>query len=239
MSFPKPPKSRYLWSAHLARLAAAGALTLVPLACGGNSDAGVFESASTPSPTTAKAAAATATTALTTMAVPTTIKASVTTAAPASAAAARQTFPSGGELVVNFSFAPTAGGRVRNPYVVVWVEDSSGKLVKTVSLWFERSGKGTRWLSDLRSWAAASGRVVDQTTSGSTRTAGAYSVAWNGLGDDGAPVPAGQYTVFVEAARENGPYEVTSSPITIGPKGFTVTIPSDGELNALSATLKA
>ncbi len=232
MSFPKPPKSRYLWSArraHLARLAAAGALTMVPLACGGNSDAGVFESASTPSPTTA----------LTTMAVPTTIKASVTTAAPASAAAARQTFPSGGELVVNFSFAPTAGGRVHNPYVVVWVEDSSGKLVKTVSLWFERSGKGTRWLSDLRSWAAASGRVVDQTTSGSTRTAGAYSVAWNGLGDDGAPVPAGQYTVFVEAARENGPYEVTSSPITIGPKGFTVTIPSDGELSALSAALKA
>lgn len=212
---------------------------MVPLACGGNSDAGVFESSSSAAPTTAKAGGASATTALTTTVVPTTVKAAPTSTAPAITAPAKQTFPAGGELVVNFSFAPTAGGRVHNPYVAVWVEDGSGKLVKTISLWFEQSGKGTRWLSDLRSWATASGRVVDQTTSGSTRAAGAYSVAWNGLGDDGAPVPAGQYTVFVEAARENGPYEVTSSPITIGPKGFTVAIPSDGELSALSATLKA
>jgi len=118
----------------------------------------------------------------------------------------------------------------------VWVEDASGNLVKTISLWFEQ-GKGARWLNDLRSWSSASGGEIDATASGSTRSAGSYSVAWNGQGANGAPVPAGTYTLFVEAAREKGPYEITSTPITIGKGGFTVALPDNGELSGLSATL--
>lgn len=43
--------------------------------------------------------------------------------------------------------------------------------------------------------------------------------------------------LFVEAAREHGPYEITSTPITIGNDGFTVSLADNGELADLSATL--
>ncbi len=223
-------------------MAAAGALSLVALACSANNDAAVFETGkgaalsggpadSNPTPSTTAMAPRTTVVAQT-LATP------VVTTPTAPSVTSSATFPAGGQLVVNFAFSATDSGRVHNPYIAAWVEDGSGRLVKTISLWFDQSGQGTKWLSDLRGWAATSGRMVDQVTSGSTRNPGAYSVAWDGLDEDGVLVSVGQYRVFVEAARENGPYELTSAPITIGAQGFTVAIPSKGELTALSATLE-
>ena len=208
---------RYLRLARrtqLARLAAAGAIVLLPVACG-NDQADVFEavSASTTSPE------ATATT--------TTAASAPETAVPATA-----------EMVVEFTYsAASTAERVRNPYIAVWVEDTEGNLVDTISVWFEQSGEGTKWLDDLRSWYSASSGNVDAATSGATRSAGTYAVVWDGTDTDGNSVDPGEYVLFVEAAREHGPYSITSTSITLGSAAFSVTLADEGELSSLTATL--
>lgn len=212
----------------IARQAALAALIVVPGVACGNDDASVFESATTES--TESTAADTATTESPALVpTPTVAPASNTTEVTAEAA----------ELAVSFSFVPDAtGGRgVENPYIAVWVEDLDGNLVQTVSLWYEQSDKGSKWLSDLPQWYSASGRAADVTMSGATQVAGDYTVAWDGSGLDGLPVPAGDYVVYVEAAREHGPYGITSQQFNVGSGAFTVVLPDSGELVGLSAAL--
>lgn len=228
--------------AKIARIAAVGALVVVPAACS-NGDAAVFEAAT-------QAASISAETPTATEAAPVSEPAAETPAATAAATADASTtivpettavvaasgvFPTGGELVVDFTYS-AGGGRIRNPYIAVWVEDESGTLVDTVSLWFLQEQKGTRWLGHLTKWAAAyGGESVD---SGATRSAGSYSVAWDGNDMNGAPVAAGTYTLLIESAREHGPHSVTSTQFTVSADGFSITVPDSGELSAITATLQ-
>ena len=47
-------------------------------------------------------------------------------------------------------------GRYRRPYVVVWVEDKEGNLVRTLSLWVSMGGAGPfQWMPDLKHWYIA------------------------------------------------------------------------------------
>lgn len=233
MTDPNLPPLRFpstLRRFRLAQLAAVGALTVLPVACGGNSDAqalgGGASSAGSGGSTTSGSSA----------------DGSAVTGSPAAAPAAGDA-----ELVLDFTYTPGAsqggsgggpgGGRVRNPYIAVWVEDRSGNLVQTIAVWYDQSPRGDRYLQDLRSWMAASGG--EATTSGATRAAGTYSVAWDGTDVDGQPVVEGEYTLYVESAREHGPYSITSAPILIGPQGSSVTLADNGELSGLSATIAA
>jgi hypothetical protein len=140
-------------------------------------------------------------------------------------------------MTVSFSFTPVSGGRINNPYVAVWIENDRGELVKTISLWSGQGRDGARYLSDLRQWAGVSGAAIDPTTSGATRLPGSYTVAWDGTDTDGAAVPHGEYLLSIEAAREHGPYELISVPITIDGNAFSVELPSDGELTGGTAEL--
>ncbi len=231
----------------IARQAALAALVLAPTlaACGDPDDAAVFESAAT-LPTADTTVAPTtpaqqATTQAPTTQASTTVADSTTTTATAPETAppvADTTFPDTAEVAVSFTFSPSGDERIENPYIAVWVEDLDGNLVKTISLWYEQSNKGQRWLSDLRQWAAASGETVDPATSGATQVAGDYTVVWDGTDADGAAVELGDYVLFIEAAREHGPYELTSSPISIASAGFAVTLADNGELTNASAEMR-
>ena len=226
---------RYLRLARrtqLARLAAAGAIVLLPVACG-NGEADVFDSAS--ASTTSPDAAATTTTADTAATTTADTTAETTTIA---AATPETAVPATVEMVVEFTYSATSSAeRVRNPYIAVWVEDTEGNLVDTISVWFKQSGEGTKWLDDLRSWYSATGGNVDAATSGATRSAGTYAVVWDGTDTDGNSVDPGEYVLFVEAAREHGPYSITSTSITLGSAAFSVTLADEGELSSLTATL--
>jgi len=156
---------------------------------------------------------------------------------PAGSPPAAGRFPAGGELVVDLTFAPRGEGRIDNPYVAVWIEDAGGSLVRTVSVWYEQSSRGARWLDELRTWWRVSGGDVPPVASGATRPAGTASVVWDGTDADGHPVPHGEYVVFVEAAREDGPYEITSAPIAIGDQPLRVALDDAGELRDVSASL--
>lgn len=64
-------------------------------------------------------------------------------------------------------------------------------------------------------------------------------MVWDGTDLDGNAVPEGEYTLFVESAREHGPYSITSGQVLVGSQGSSVTLTDDGELSALTATVAA
>ncbi|HEY3410490.1 MAG TPA: DUF2271 domain-containing protein [Propionicimonas sp.] len=125
------------------------------------------------------------------------------------------------------------GGMVRNPYIAVWMEDSAGKLVRTISLWHLQNGQD-RWLSELHRWYAASGGV--DTTSSATRAAGSYNLAWDLADLEGKRVANGTYTLCVEATREHGPYSLVTGTVEVTGKPIRQQLPGNGELSAVAIT---
>ncbi len=248
----RTPQSRYLRAVRrrrIAQTATLAAVLAVPAACG-NDDAEVFQSAETTIPAETTGSDAAAPTTATEAVAPTADTELATTvaetAAPETQAPTTEittttgaaTFPAGAEMQVSFTYSPSeTDGRVNNPYVAVWVEDLDGSLVSTISLWYLQDQKGTKWLPDLPQWYAASNQASDVSMSGATRSAGSYDLVWDGTDAEGTPVAAGDYVLYVEAAREHGPHSVTSATITISDAGFAIDLPSDGELSALSAIL--
>lgn len=234
MNPKKQPPFRYLQAinrAHLAALATAGALVVLP-ACGGG-DKAAFSSSTAAGTETTISADTVASVAETTI--------PVTTLASESTAAVVQgpTVPASTQMTVNFTYtAEDGGGMVRNPYIAVWVEDKQGNLVQTISVWFLQSQKGERYLQHLRSWyTIATEASAEVTTSGATRPAGTYSVVWDGKGMDGNLVAQGEYVLLIEAAREHGPYSVSSTTLTLSDKGVEVALPDDTELSGMTASV--
>jgi hypothetical protein len=206
-------------------IGALGAATLIPgLGCS-NSDS-----------TTLSDTAITTTTAASnsTNASTTTASGSDATTTTAAAAASGDAFPTGGELTVDF----TISGSGKNPYAAVWIEDSNGELVATLGAWYLNSPKGQRYLHELQRWYGLGGVSTATAVTGATSSASDYSLTWNGTNADGEAVAQGTYTLYIEAAREHGSYELASQEITIGSKGFSTEVSPDGEITAATVALK-
>lgn len=221
--------------AFLGRSAFAGALIALPglAACGAN-DADVFADSSSAAGSSTEPQAAPTTAAGESTVAPTTTDEAVPTTSGAEGAV----FPTAAELAVAFTYeVGDSGGRILNPYIAVWIEDPDGNLVDTISLWYLQSQKGLRWIDDLRRWYSVSDQGADTSMSGATRVAGAYTVVWDGTDLDGQPVAQGDYVLYIEAAREHGPYSIASSPITIGDTAFSATLADNSEIVAASAEL--
>jgi thiamine biosynthesis lipoprotein ApbE len=97
------------------------------------------------------------------------------------------------------------GGRGKNyrpPYVVVWVEDNTGKPVKTLAMW----GKNTKFYPRLSKWYRLGQAFVDQAkaVTGDRRSAGEYLLLWNGTDGFGKPVGQGTYRIRIDIARPIG-----------------------------------
>ena len=148
------------------------------------------------------------------------------------------------EVVVNFEInrPESETGRYRRPYVVVWVEDKDGKSVRTVSLWVSMGGAGPfQWMPDLKRWYAADEerKARDETelfftVARPTRQPGKYKVIWDGKDDHKKPLPAGEYTISIEAAREHGTYQIIRKKVTIGDRPFTEELKGNVEIRSAS-----
>ncbi len=119
------------------------------------------------------------------------------------------------------------------PYVAGWLEPAAGGPARTVFVWYDvkKGGAepGTKWLVDLRSWWRKGGRGLKlpaDGVSGATRAPGTYQIPLpKGL-------PAGQYVLNVEAARETGGRELVRVPITVPARGGSAT--GSAELGTVS-----
>jgi hypothetical protein len=141
------------------------------------------------------------------------------------------------ELAVDFEIAPQEGYRYHRPYVAVWVEDPSGRRVRTLSLWVNTTGRGPRYIRELRRWFSgereqedAGGPDLVATMSSATRLPGQYTVTWNGRDDRGNVVDQGDYRVVIEAAREHGSYQLMQQDVTVGAKPMAADLSGNQEI---------
>lgn len=135
-------------------------------------------------------------------------------------------------FVLDVSVAYEGGGfRYRNPYLAVFVEDESGRLVRTLGL-FLMGGKGQRWWPDLRRYYAQGADMA--TLAGPTRPPGRYAFRWDGKDEKGRPVGQGTYYLVVEYAREHGPYELFREALSLGEAPFKKTFARDGEVKEVA-----
>lgn len=135
------------------------------------------------------------------------------------------------ELVINFEL-PRFEGRFRRPFVAVWIEDEAHKPIRRIALWYNKP----RWLPDLRSWYAAQRASEMDITSitGATRPAGNYSLVWDGKNDAGQYVNQGKYTVFIEAAREHGTYQLIKQEMNFDGKPKDQVLSGNQEITSAS-----
>lgn len=102
------------------------------------------------------------------------------------------------------------------PYLAAWIERPDRSVVTTLALWYEvanAKNEGDKWLKDLRQWWRRIGREVavpiDGVT-GATRPPGTHAI---GIAEQPlAELPAGEYQLIVEAAREVGGRELLKIP---------------------------
>jgi len=72
-------------------------------------------------------------------------------------------------------------------------------------LWYQKS----RYASELKAWWKSDTlRAAAATVSSATRSPGKYTVRWDGKDNSGKYVKAGKYTVYIEASREHGTYQL-------------------------------
>jgi hypothetical protein len=241
-------------------------VTAVAAACGANKASSASQAATSSAATTtgapataaatpSTAKAATATTVAVAPAPAPTTAAKATAPAGAVGAAAGAAFDAAKELAISFSYVAdtTAGGNppggggggggkgggLKNPYVVVWIENAAGVPVRSISLNYQ-AGRGEQYLRDLTRWArTAQASAAVATISSATKVPGAYKIVWDGNDDKKAPVAQGDYFVCIEAAREHGPYEIVREQISIGAESFVKPLAAKGELQDVTVELRA
>ncbi len=127
-------------------------------------------------------------------------------------------------------FGGRGGGRLRRPYVAVWAEDSSGKVVRNIALWASKP----RWLPELHTWWGKNGSASRQISqmARATRAAGQYNISWNGMTDAGAAAPAGSYRICIETNREHGSHYQESVTIDCTGKPASAAIKPTPEFAA-------
>ncbi len=154
-------------------------------------------------------------------------------------------WPDGMEVVVAFEInkPEKAGARYRRPYVAIWVEDKDGKAVRTLMLWVSQGGSGPRWIPDLKRWykvdqdrQKADEASLVEAVGRPTRLPGKYDVTWDGKDDAGKLLPAGEYTIHIEAAREHGTYQDIRQAVTITDKPFVEEPKGNVEIKSASIT---
>jgi hypothetical protein len=149
------------------------------------------------------------------------------------------------ELEVVFEIIkPEGGRRYQRPYVAVWLEDAKGQPVRTLSLWYQ-SGKGNRWLPDLKRWFKAEesrktsdGGDLAATLSGPTREPGVYKLVWDGKNDKKTLVDQGEYFVCIESAREHGTYQLIRERLEFASTAFNKTLTGNEEIKGASVVYR-
>jgi hypothetical protein len=134
---------------------------------------------------------------------------------------APSSWPAGYEVAISLTLT-TPDPRLDRSYVAFWVEDLSGKLVRAIVLW----GNKAQYHPDMTGfWKITRGdKDLLYKLTRATRAPGSYRVVWNGLDDDGKPVPRGTYRVVVETNRYRGEYAKASGTIACESEPTTITL---------------
>jgi hypothetical protein len=139
------------------------------------------------------------------------------------------------ELEVQVELPKIETGTYHRPYVAVWIEDEQQQPVRLVEAWLDKPD----WIKDLRRFWRKLGRsepqLVDAKT-GATKGPGSYKVRWDGKDEQGKAVAAGNYVLFVEAAREQGGRNLAKQEFTWDGSAVQIEIKASTELGKIKLT---
>jgi len=131
------------------------------------------------------------------------------------------------------------------PYIAAWLENADQSFVTNLAVLYDVKKKdngGAKWLKDMRQWWRKSGRdlqtPIDGVT-GATYAPGEHALNLAGTKSALDKLPAGNYQLVLEAAREAGGRELVRVPFEWPPKS-TQNLSAKGkeELGAISVQIK-
>ncbi|WP_332853797.1 DUF2271 domain-containing protein [Duganella sp. S19_KUP01_CR8] len=151
----------------------------------------------------------------------------------------------GAELALKLEVPQLNVAEYHRPYIAAWLENADQKVVANLAVLYDvkkKDNAGTKWLKDVRQWWRKSGRDVEMPmdgVSGATKAPGEQSLTFPGAKAALDKLPAGQYTLVVEAAREAGGREAVKVPLQWPPKSAqNVSGQGKEELGAVVVQLK-
>jgi len=145
------------------------------------------------------------------------------------------------ELTVNIPRLSVA--EYHRPYVAIWLEKPSG-APSTLAAWYDHDmpkNEGTKWLTDVRQWWRASGRSLKFPASGitgATRAPGTHKASFTAGRGSMPALPAGQYTLVIEAAREVGGRELLRLPFNWNGSSARAQAQGKSELGLVTLSVK-
>jgi hypothetical protein len=131
----------------------------------------------------------------------------------------------GADMSVKFEIPQLNVAEYHRPYVAVWLERADQSVVANLSVLYDvkkKDNAGTKWVKDMRTWWRKTGRELElpmDGVSGATRAAGEQTLNFNAARSGLDKLPAGDYQVVIEAAREAGGRELVKVPFKLPLKG--------------------
>lgn len=135
-----------------------------------------------------------------------------------------------GVLSVSVTTSTANGSYAPRNIVAIWIQDSSGKFVKTMMI------LAANRKADLTNWVTSTpvGNSVDATTGATQSSHGTRTCTWNATNASKALVADGTYTVKMEMTESNSGSKVGTFTFDKGPNGVTLTptnVPSLSNIN--------
>lgn len=146
------------------------------------------------------------------------------------------------DLSVKFEIPQLNVAEYHRPYVAMWIEGASAAApVTTLAVLYDvkkKDNAGTKWVKDMRTWWRKAGRDMTlpmDGVSGATRATGEQKISFGPQLAQFDKLPAGDYQLVIEAAREAGGRELVRVPFKLPLKGKqTLSARGKEELGAVT-----
>lgn len=128
------------------------------------------------------------------------------------------------ELKIDVEIPRLPVAEYHRPYVALWLERPDKSHVANLAVWYDlklKDNEGEKWLKDMREWWRRSGRSLQMPVDGvssATRAVGTHRLTFDDSKGPLKDLPAGEYRLVVEAAREVGGRELLRLPFSWPPQ---------------------
>jgi hypothetical protein len=128
----------------------------------------------------------------------------------------------------------TDGGRYSPRNVgAIWIEDGSGRFVKTLAVWAKRRIDRLHAWEDVTSQAGLGENTVDAVTGATLSSHKTHQVSWDCTDTMEQRVPDGSYSVHFEMTDQNSSGPTASVDFTKGSSALTLTPPDEANFKGI------